>query len=175
MVPRAMPILRPPPRRSWSRCGGFTRGDWRSWVTDRKTNGTSSGKAPSSFPDVQLRIVDAHSVGNCRPEAQARNPYSRGWLWIPGSLASLAPQNDGFLLCRDRLVGREARQQRLQGDQRRMIGDAVDARRAEVALKGGDHFHGRPVVICADRDAVTIFGQRLLQVANVVADGAELE
>ena len=28
--------------------------------------------------------------------AQARNPYSRRWLWIPGSLASLAPRNDGF-------------------------------------------------------------------------------
>src|SRR6267143_4827487 len=27
--------------------------------------------------------------------AQARNPYSRSWLWIPGSLASLAPRNDG--------------------------------------------------------------------------------
>src|SRR6478752_7874911 len=28
--------------------------------------------------------------------AQARNPYSRSWLWIPGSLASLAPRNDDF-------------------------------------------------------------------------------
>src|SRR5260370_9357229 len=27
--------------------------------------------------------------------AQARNPYSRSWLWIPGSLVSLAPRNDG--------------------------------------------------------------------------------
>src|SRR5882757_10071358 len=26
--------------------------------------------------------------------AQARNPYSRSWLWIPGSLASLPPRND---------------------------------------------------------------------------------
>src|SRR6266404_5064574 len=26
--------------------------------------------------------------------AQARNPYSRSWLWIPGSLVSLAPRND---------------------------------------------------------------------------------
>src|SRR6202040_3180275 len=26
--------------------------------------------------------------------AQARNPYSRSWLWIPGSRASLAPRND---------------------------------------------------------------------------------
>src|SRR5260221_4557425 len=27
-------------------------------------------------------------------DAQARNPYSRSWLWIPGSLVSLAPRND---------------------------------------------------------------------------------
>ena len=27
--------------------------------------------------------------------ARARNPYSRWWLWIPGSLVSLAPRNDG--------------------------------------------------------------------------------
>src|SRR5258705_6066536 len=26
--------------------------------------------------------------------AQARNPYSRWWLWIPGSRVSLAPRND---------------------------------------------------------------------------------
>src|SRR6266849_9875280 len=30
-------------------------------------------------------------------DAQARNPYSRSWLWIPGSLVSLAPRNDGLL------------------------------------------------------------------------------
>src|SRR6201746_2372821 len=29
--------------------------------------------------------------------AQARNPYSRSWLWIPGSLALLAPRNDEVL------------------------------------------------------------------------------
>src|SRR5260370_39008792 len=27
--------------------------------------------------------------------AHARNPYSLRWLWIPGSLVSLAPRNDG--------------------------------------------------------------------------------
>src|ERR1700682_4213444 len=26
---------------------------------------------------------------------QAPHPYSRSWLWIPGSLVSLAPRNDG--------------------------------------------------------------------------------
>ncbi len=40
---------------------------------------------------IQPSFRDAPSVGNCRPEAQARNPYSRSWLWIPGSLASLRP------------------------------------------------------------------------------------
>src|SRR6266403_3333234 len=29
-----------------------------------------------------------------RLSAQARNPYSRSWLWIPGSLATLPPRND---------------------------------------------------------------------------------
>ena len=28
--------------------------------------------------------------------AQARNPYSLSWLWIPGSLAPLTPRNDGL-------------------------------------------------------------------------------
>src|SRR6266403_4270609 len=28
--------------------------------------------------------------------AQARNPYSLSWLWIPGSLAALTPRNDGL-------------------------------------------------------------------------------
>src|SRR5260370_17425540 len=32
--------------------------------------------------------------------AQARNPYSQLWLWIPGSLASLAPRNDGIVWSR---------------------------------------------------------------------------
>ena len=44
-----------------------------------------------------------------------------------------------------------------------MIGDAVDAGGAEVALEGGDHFHGRAVVFAGDRDAVAVSGQRLLQ------------
>src|SRR3979490_2224151 len=32
--------------------------------------------------------------------AQARNPYSPRGLWIPGSLVSLAPRNDGVLFAR---------------------------------------------------------------------------
>jgi hypothetical protein len=30
--------------------------------------------------------------------AQARNPYSPRWLWIPGSLAALAPRNDAHAI-----------------------------------------------------------------------------
>src|SRR5258705_1664669 len=33
-----------------------------------------------------------------RPLAQARNPYSRAWLWIPGSLVSLTPRHDEYFL-----------------------------------------------------------------------------
>src|SRR3984885_15045993 len=32
--------------------------------------------------------------------AQARNPYSRPWLWIPGSFASPPPRNDIGWYCR---------------------------------------------------------------------------
>src|SRR5450432_3998094 len=35
--------------------------------------------------------------------AQARNPKSLSWLWIPGSLASLAPRNDEGGLMQTRL------------------------------------------------------------------------
>src|SRR6267142_3988615 len=33
-----------------------------------------------------------------RPLAQARNPYSRSWLRIPGSLVSLTPRYDEYFL-----------------------------------------------------------------------------
>src|SRR5712691_6304232 len=32
-------------------------------------------------------------IPGCAHLAQARNPYSRPWLWIPGSLVSLAPSD----------------------------------------------------------------------------------
>src|SRR5258708_9262465 len=75
---------------------------------------------------------------------------------------------------RHRLV-RKAREEGLQGGQRRMIGDAVDAGGAEMALEGDDHFHGGGVVFAVEWDGVAVSRQRLLQVADVVADGAELE
>ena len=36
VTPRAKPILRPPRRRNWSRCGGSTRGEWRRWTMGRE-------------------------------------------------------------------------------------------------------------------------------------------
>src|ERR1700737_3373426 len=45
--------------------------------------------------DVCLQNESCHS--GMRLLAQARNPYSRSWLWIPGSLVSLAPRNDTLL------------------------------------------------------------------------------
>jgi hypothetical protein len=68
---------------------------------------------------------------------------------------------------------RQARQRRMQCDQHRMIGDAVDAGGAEMALEGGDHFHRGAVISSGGRHAAAIFGERQLQVLYVVADGAE--
>jgi len=60
----------------------------------------------SGLPEFGNIIVQ---VGNTDLDAQARNPYSRSWLWIPGSLAQrkidarinfaarLAPRNDGVV------------------------------------------------------------------------------
>src|SRR5690242_16271965 len=43
-------------------------------------------------------------------------------------------------------IRRQARQQRVQRGQGRVIGDAVDAGRAEMTLEGGDHLHGGTVI-----------------------------
>src|ERR1700687_52825 len=159
MIPRARLISQPRPRRSCSRCAGFTRGDWRSSIARIKTEGI--GPADSS---VIPGCASWRRPGIHTPDGgygfRARSFCSR-----PGMTFLLLPRDDLG-------VGGEARQQRLQGGQGRTIRDAVDARRAEVALERGDHFHGRPVVFSVDRYAVTIFGERLLQVANVIADGA---
>jgi hypothetical protein len=37
-------------------------------------------------------------IPGCAFLAQARNPYFLSWLWIPGSLAALAPRNDVMLV-----------------------------------------------------------------------------
>src|SRR2546430_1471257 len=39
-----------------------------------------------------------------RRQAQPRNPYSRWWLWIPGSLVALAPRNAGRVTAHLRFV-----------------------------------------------------------------------
>src|SRR5882724_2300365 len=72
-------------------------------------------------------------------------------------------------------IARKARQQRAQGGLRRLIGDTVNALGPKVTLEGGDHFHGRAVILSTGRDAVAVFGERELQVTDVLADGAEPE
>ena len=59
----------------------------------------------------------------------------------------------------------------MQRGERRLIGDAVDARGTEVALECGDNFHGGAVIFARDRHAVAIAGKRLLQALDVLADG----
>jgi len=44
-----------------------------------------------------------------------------------------------------------------------MIGDTIQPRRAEMALEGGDDFHGRGVVFAGQRHTVAVSGERLLQ------------
>src|SRR6202011_2391965 len=46
--------------------------------------------------DVCLESESCHSGMHLL--AQARNPYSRSWLWIPGSLASLAPRDQRIIV-----------------------------------------------------------------------------
>src|SRR4030081_3598156 len=38
-------------------------------------------------------------IPGCATWRRPRNPYSRSWLWISGSLASLSPRNDGESDC----------------------------------------------------------------------------
>src|SRR5215468_8876471 len=71
-----------------------------------------------------------------RREAQARNPYSRWWLWIPGSRFA----RPGMTMERFRLASIRLRQaQHLLGDEaenelRRDRGDARDQRFPQVTL-----------------------------------------
>src|SRR6266481_3338177 len=57
--------------------------------------------APSDVNGIGQENVGAGEINSChsgmRLLAQARNPYSRWWLWIPGSLALLAPRNDDMI------------------------------------------------------------------------------
>ena len=65
------------------------------------------------------------------------------------------------------LFDRKTCQQRMQRRQCRMIGDAIDALRAEVALEGGDHFHGGAVEFSVGRHAVAILGESCLHAARL--------
>src|SRR5215217_2280609 len=52
---------------------------------------------PLLLRQIKIHVVYSFRIGNrftsfrMRHLAQSRNPYSRLWLWIPGSFASLAP------------------------------------------------------------------------------------
>src|ERR1700722_13996754 len=141
------------------------REGWRRWVTIPDARFASGYKAimPGlcpGHPRLPSRIEPKTWMAGTSP-AMTLNLYAR-WDFTLPRRCNLA-------------VDRQAGQQRLQGGQGRMIGDAVDAVGAEVALEGGDHFHGRPVIFAVGRDAVAVFGQRLLQAEHVIADGAQFQ
>jgi hypothetical protein len=50
-----------------------------------------------SFPDVQLHIVDAPSVGNCRPEATGPESITTIEIMDSGLAPRGAPRNDDLL------------------------------------------------------------------------------
>src|ERR1700736_5611717 len=69
----------------------------RQSTTVPNTSNTSAFTAEISDMSAPCLLFSAHSQprhSGMRQLAQARNPYSRSWLWIPGSLASLTPRND---------------------------------------------------------------------------------
>src|SRR6202011_2421833 len=71
----------------------------RQSTTVPNTSNTSAFTAEISDMSAPCLLFSAHSQprhSGMRQLAQARNPYSRSWLWIPGSLASLQPPNDGY-------------------------------------------------------------------------------
>ena len=54
-------------------------------------------RADSGQPTRQVKTVIPEYAERRRPQmcnCTSENPYSRSWLWIPGSLVSLAPRND---------------------------------------------------------------------------------
>ena len=72
--------------------------------------------------------------------AQARNPCFRWWLWIPGSLVSLAPRNDDLLLVTARRAGHlKKRQSQKEKDQLALAqyGDKLPANRPDPDDPGG--------------------------------------
>jgi hypothetical protein len=44
----------------------------------------------AGFGESKMAVIPAEPRSG-----ESRNPYSRWWIWIPGSRASLAPRNDG--------------------------------------------------------------------------------
>src|SRR4051812_27215730 len=58
--------------------------------------------------------------------------------------------------CPGGAIARQTCEQRLQRFQRRAVGHAIHARRAEMSLKGGDDLRGGGVVIAIDSDPVAV-------------------
>src|ERR1700682_5018115 len=52
---------------------------------------------PRVYPSSAISLSKSATADS---DAQARNPYSRWWLWMPGSRKS-APRNDGLISIRD--------------------------------------------------------------------------
>jgi hypothetical protein len=52
--------------------------------------------APPELGFTRVRQYHSSKSATADLDAQARNPYSRSWLWIPGSFASLTPLNDEY-------------------------------------------------------------------------------
>src|SRR5260370_21162739 len=78
--------------------------------------------------------------------AQARNPYSRSRLWIPGSLVSLAPRNDDLIeLHHHRRIRQFVAPRPMRGKMRRQLprdrldpldDAALEIPRLEIGLHG---------------------------------------
>src|SRR6266853_1909627 len=68
-----------------------------------------------------------------RSSAQARKPYSRSWLWIPGSLVSLAPRNDVVIGGRGQELKRPAAidDMRDAGGERAFVAGEIDRERCD--------------------------------------------
>jgi hypothetical protein len=54
---------------------------------DRTAGVANRSTSINLFPGLRIKLYLAFVIPGCALLAQARNPYSPSWLWIPGSLA----------------------------------------------------------------------------------------
>src|SRR5581483_5259571 len=93
------------------------------------------------------QIEGRHS--RMRRKAQARNPYSRWWLWIPGSTLARRPGMTSHPSCRFRLLGGE------RGEGLALGGEALEQRRRlERGIVGLLRIISQPVGDVLETDAV---------------------